>query len=92
MKTFEITMTTSFKTTIEVQAEDIDEVRDNLEGAHYDTDLAEAEMDFKSIDSRESDFDVMELPTTPEDFKNLKSGEEKSICNFFTITKSVYDD
>lgn len=117
MKTFEITMTTSFKTTIEVQAEDIDEVRDNLEVGHYDTELAEAELDFKSIDSRESGFDVMELPTTPEesmqvhlnklsfsgilphlrkltpeDFENLKSGEEKSICDFLTITKSVDED
>ena len=117
MKTFEITMTTSYTTKILVQADDINDVQDNLEVGEYDMELAEAEMEFESLDSRESDYDVMELPTTPEediqvhlnklsfsgilphlrkltvdDFDKLDSGEEKEICQYFSIYKSTNED
>lgn len=117
MKTFEITMTTTFKTTIEVHADDIDDVHDSLEAGRYDTELAEAEMKFESFDSRESEYDVMEVLNTPEediqvhlnklsfsgilphlrkltvdDFDKLDSGEEKEICQYFSIYKSTDED
>lgn len=61
MKTFEITMTTSYKTVIKVEAEDINDVHDNLASGDYDMELAEAELEFKAMDSRESEYDVTEL-------------------------------
>ena len=62
MKTFEITMTTSYMTVIKVKADDINDVHDNLAAGDYDMELAEAEMGVKAMDTRESDFDVTELP------------------------------
>lgn len=61
MKTFEITMTSSYTTVITVKAEDINDVHDNLAAGDYDMELAEAELEFKSLDSRESEYDVTEL-------------------------------
>lgn len=119
MKNFEITMTTSYVTKILVQADDINDVRDNLAEGEYDMQLAEAEMEFKAMDSRESDYDVTELAVTidseedihvhlnrlsfdgilphlkkltVDDFDKLDSGEEKEICEYFTIQKSTDED
>ena len=64
-------MTTSYTTKIQVQADDINDVRDNLEVGDYDMPLAEARKEFKAMDTRESDYEVTELAVTIESEEDI---------------------
>lgn len=71
MKTFQITMSTSYKTVIKVKADDINDVHDNLAAGDYDMELTEAEMEFKAMDTRESEYEVTELAVKIESEEDI---------------------